>query len=223
MLDRLRFRHSFAMDAPAEVTDYLDRLVGRLREVLGERMVAAYAVGSLALGGYRPGRSDIDVLAVVDGTLPLEDLEQLARRCVHSSLPCPAPKLELVVIGAREARAPGSRPRWQLNLNSGADMNDHVGLDPGAEPSHWFVLDLAMAPRHAVALAGPPASEVVGEPDVEHVREAQSAAVAWYAQHEPGVGAVAAACRAWHWNETGRFAGKTEALRWALGRLRSPE
>jgi hypothetical protein len=210
------------MDAPAEVTDYLDRLVERLREVLGVRLVGAYALGSLALGGYRPGRSDIDVLAVVHGTLPVPDLERLARRCVHASLPCPASKLELVVIGAAEARAPGARPRWQLNLNSGADMNDHVGLDPSAEPSHWFVLDLAIAPRHGVTLAGPPASEVVGEPELEHVRDAQSDAVAWYAHHEPGAGAVAAACRAWHWNETGRFVGKTEALRWALGRLGSP-
>ena len=210
------------MDAPPDVTEYLDRLVGRLGEMLGERLVAAYALGSLALGGYRPGRSDVDVLAVVDGTLPVEDLRLLAQRCVHASLPCPARKLELVVIGAAEAREPGPRPRWQLNLNSGADMNDHVGLDPAAEPSHWFVLDLAIAPRHAVVLTGPPASEVVGEPDPEHVREAQADAVAWYAHHEPGSGAVAAACRAWHWNETGRFAGKTEALRWALGRLGSP-
>jgi hypothetical protein len=198
-----------------ELRDYLDRLVARI----GDRVVGAYAVGSLALGAYAPGRSDADVLAVVDGRLAGEELLAIAERCSHRALPCPARKLELVVIGAAEARA--GRPDWQLNLNTGEGMDDHVGLDPAAEPRHWFVLDLALAHEHGIALSGPPAREVVAAPAPAVVQEAHEEAVEWYARNEPGPATVLAACRAWHWQETGRFIAKGEALRWAVARLGS--
>ena len=35
---------------------YVRKLVGRLQEVLGDRLVGAHVIGSLALGGYEPGR-----------------------------------------------------------------------------------------------------------------------------------------------------------------------
>jgi hypothetical protein len=125
----------------------------------------------------------------------------------------------MVVISAQAARHPTRSPRWELNLNTGADRTDHVGLDPAAEPSHWFVLDLAIARQCGVALCGPPASEVVGMPRASDVRTAQSEAVAWYAGNELPAETVAAACRAWHWLATGTFAAKRPAARWALARL----
>ena len=203
------------MPVTPALRDYLDRLVARL----GDRVVGAYAVGSLALGAYEPGRSDVDVLAVVDSRLTAGELLAIAERCSHRALPCPARKLELVVIGAAEARA--GRPDWQLNLNTGEGIDDHVGLDPAAEPRHWFVLDLALAHEHGIALSGAPARELVAAPGRAVVEEAQAAAVAWYARNEPGSAAVLAACRAWHWQETGRFVAKRDALGWAVARIGS--
>ncbi len=197
------------------VGDYLDRLAAVLSGALGEPLLGVYAVGSVALGAYRPGSSDIDVLAVTKESLPVEDRRAVAAACAHDVLPCPARKLELVVMPAEVARAPGALVRWELNLNTGAGIEDHVGLDPEAEPGFWFLLDLASAHEHAVALLGPPAQEVIGPPDPAGVGEAQAQAVAWFALHEPGPDAVAAAARAWLWHETGRFASKAEALRWA--------
>jgi len=51
--------------AGSPVAPYLDELAARTQRVLGERLVGVYAGGSLALGGYEPGRSDIDVAVVV--------------------------------------------------------------------------------------------------------------------------------------------------------------
>ena len=203
--------------ADTALGDYLERLVAALHGVLGERLVAVYAVGSVALGAYRPGASDVDVLAVTGESLPLDDRRALARACAHRTLPCPARKLELVVMPAEVARAAPAPPRWELNLNTGEGLDDHVGLDPAAEPGFWFVLDLALAHEHAVALWGPPAHEVIGAPSAAGVGEAHAEAVAWYARNEPGAAAFAAAARAWLWHETGRFAPKREALRWAGG------
>jgi hypothetical protein len=64
-----------------------------------------------------------------------------------------------------------------------------------------------------------PPRELIGAPRSADVRAAQRDAIAWYAQHEARAEAVTAACRAWHWLETGEFAGKREALGWALARL----
>src|SRR3954452_4349475 len=90
------------MGAPAEVTDYLDALLVRLGP---ERMRGVYASGSLGLGADQPGRADIEVIAVLHRPLADADLRELAARCSHRALPCPAWKLELVVFGPAEAAA----------------------------------------------------------------------------------------------------------------------
>src|SRR3954454_7839135 len=126
------------MGAPGAVGEYLTQLVRRL-----EGMRGIYAVGSLALGAYEQGRSDVDVLAVAAEPLAEAELREIAGHCSHSAVLYPARYLELVVIAAQAARE--GRPDWQLNLNTGEGMADHVGLDPSAEPAHWFVLDLALA------------------------------------------------------------------------------
>ncbi len=125
---------------PSELERYLDRLV----EVLEAHATidAVYLVGSAALGAYEHGRSDVDVVAVTARSLSLD--ERLALAEAVEEIPVPARKLELVVY-------PHGSDRWELNLNPG----DHVGVDPDAEPSFWFVLDRAIAEQHATPLVGP--------------------------------------------------------------------
>ena len=53
------------MPVPQEVTRYLDDVTARVGDIFGNRVVGVYTTGSLALGDYRPGRSDIDLMAVV--------------------------------------------------------------------------------------------------------------------------------------------------------------
>ena len=52
---------------PEEVTHYLEAVTARVRDVFGDRAVGVYTSGSLALGDYRPGRIDIDLMAVFVG------------------------------------------------------------------------------------------------------------------------------------------------------------
>jgi hypothetical protein len=205
------------VNVPDDERRYLDRLLDRLHSVLDERLTAVYALGGLAFGDYRPASSDLDIYVVTSGSLHADERHALADRCRHRALPCPARRLELVVIPARAARHPGPAPQWELNLNTGPDLRDHVGLDPAAEPAHWFVLDLAIARERGVALLGPPPSELIGAAREADVRRAQSQAVAWYAANDMPAEAVACACRAWHWLATGEFASKRQAMRWALG------
>jgi hypothetical protein len=210
------------MNVPDDERRYIARLVERLGWTLQERLIAVYALGGLAFDDYRPGKSDLDIYVIVSSSLNEHEKHSIADRCRHRSLPCPAPRLELVVISARAARHPGPAPRWELNLNTGPSLSDHVGLDPAAEPAHWFVLDLAIARERGATLLGPAPREVIGAPRTADVRAAQSEAVAWYAENDMPAEAVAAACRAWHWLATGRFASKRQAARWALAETYTP-
>jgi hypothetical protein len=206
---------------PPAVSRYLECLVGELRGVLGVRLSGVYGVGGLALGDFHPGRSDVDVYAVVDRPLDEELKLSVAAACRHRRLPCPARKLEMVLVCAAVAAATGAAPAWELNLNTAEGQPDHVGLDPTAEPRHWFVVDLAVAHQCGLNLFGPPPQELIAAPDPGDVRAAQSEVVVWYAHHGDAADVAAAACRAWHWRETGVFVTKRRAIEWAARQIGS--
>jgi hypothetical protein len=184
---------------------YLDNLALALEAALGGSLRAIYLTGSAAVGAYRPGTSDLDVLVAVESAEHAA-LERVVASCSHEALPCPARKLELVVYELAALAAPGERPRWSLNFDTGAGEHQ-LGFDPDAEPSHWFVLDLAFARRHAVPLAGPPARELIRDPPRAAVDRAFTEMVEWFEQNEPD-GAVVARMRAEHWRATGTFLPK---------------
>ncbi len=148
------------------------------------------------------------MLVAVDGATA-EGLDTVVELCRHEAYPCPAAKLELVVYETDVLREPDAQPRWSLNFNTGRGV-DQVGRDPRSEPAHWFVLDLAFARRHGVALFGPPPAELIGRLQRVVVARAFDAQVAWYEQNEPGERAATAARRARHWSETGEFATKLD-------------
>ena len=75
----------------SDVAVTVERYLGLVDRLLPGRVTGFYLVGSVALGTYRPGRSDIDFVAVIDGDLGRADLLRL--RMVH------------VLSGARTAAA----------------------------------------------------------------------------------------------------------------------
>jgi len=186
---------------------YLDELTRRLSAQLGDRLVAAWQVGSAALGDFDPLRSDIDVQAV---SARLERAELAALAASLSAVPCPVRGLEFVLYG--------DPPTFQLNLNTGPGMPHHEGYDPDAEERFWFVLDVAIARADAVPLAGPHPSEILPELPHELVLTAHRESLAWWREHDAAQ-AILAACRAWAWAVEGHFLSKGEAAAWASTRL----
>ena len=179
---------------PAELAPYLRRLVDVLRQ--GAPVDAVYLLGSAALGAYEHGRSDVDVVAVTSRSLSVEERRALA--AAVEAVPVPARKLELVVY-------PRGSTRWELNLNTG----EHIGVDPDAEPSFWFVLDRAIAEQHALPLLGPPWAELFEPESREAIEAALDEAVAFEGWSEAA--ADLAGARGRIWRETGRWVSKREA------------
>ena len=205
-----------------ETTRYLQEVVRRVRSILGDELVGAYAGGSLATGGYDPGRSDVDVAVVCGGRLAGETKLEIARALRHEALRCPARGLELVVYPESTVRESTPDAAYELNLNTGRSMPFHLSLSPGdGEAEHWYGIDRAVVRDRGLALFGPPPDRLFAPMPrgmlldllIESLRWHESAGVA----REDD--AVLNACRALRYAAEETWSSKAEAGVWARGRV----
>ncbi|SQD96106.1 MULTISPECIES: aminoglycoside adenylyltransferase domain-containing protein [unclassified Parafrankia] len=200
---------------PEREVRYLRLLVALLRKLLVDRLVAVYLFGSGSYGDYDPGPSDLDVQAVIDGTLEPAQRARLIEELDHTALPCPARRLEFVCYDVRDVAPPDRHPRFQLNLNTGSDIARHVSTDPSTESSHWFLLDLAIGRDLGRALYGPsPADLLTGIPRTWQL-SAILDSLSWHDASEPATpNRVLNACRSWRYAETEIWGSKRQGARW---------
>jgi hypothetical protein len=193
------------------LADYLAELTSRLRQQLGDRLVAAWVVGSSALGEFDPQHSDVDVQAVSTVRLRRAELEAIAAALSHDALPVPVRGLEFVLYAREDLTDPGG-PAFSLNLNTGPGMEHHEGYDPDAEPRFWFALDVAIAREHARPLAGPSPATILPVLPRELVLAAHRDSIVWYRANAPELAAITEA-RARAWETEGSWISKAEARR----------
>ena len=100
-----------------------------------------YVGGSYALGGYEPGRSDVDVTGVSRAPATAETKRAIVQAIRHEALPCPARGLEFVLYPLDTVRIPTPAPGFDLNLNTGGELAFRVDLVPTIVDRHWFAID----------------------------------------------------------------------------------
>lgn len=149
------------------------RHLARLDRALPGRIVGFHLIGSSALGAWRPGRSDIDYVAVVDGRLDADGLRALRRVHIASGL-----------AGAASALARGRSPLtgtrngvfvdaadWSRPVDEIAPLASHtaqwfsVGEAFDVNPVMWKLLA-----ERGVALRGEEAGRVVAPVDAAQLR-----------------------------------------------------
>ncbi|MFI6009941.1 aminoglycoside adenylyltransferase domain-containing protein [Streptomyces sp. NPDC051243] len=198
---------------PTELRPYLQEVVHRTHALCGSHLVSVIAVGSVALGDYRHGRSDTDVTVVVDASLPGRALSDLATALAHPALPCPAAGLELVVYDADFTARPSGAAGYLLDLNTGPALPDRVSFDPTRSPAFWYVIDRSVAHQAGRVLYGRPARAVIAEPARPDLLTAIRASIS---EHSEGEGHLADnrvlnGCRSVHFCRTGRWPAKRRA------------
>lgn len=174
-------------------------------------MVSVFAVGSVALGDYRHGRSDVDVTVVVDPAL--SDVAVLRLAEVLSGIDCPATGLELVVYDADVIGRRCDRAGYRLDLNTGPLLPYKVSVDSGGAPAFWYVIDRGVGWQSGKLLHGRAVREVVAAPVFIDQLAAVCASVR---EHATGAGHLADnqvlnGCRSVVFCRTGRWLAKRAA------------
>jgi hypothetical protein len=192
------------------VDDYLAELTRRMQEILGADLLAVYAGGSYALGAYEKGRSDIDVSAVVVDTLSHATKQELVAALRHEAIPCPAVGLELVVYPRATTQVATMDPGFELNLNTGADIDFRADLAPGDIEGFWFAIDRSILREHGIPLHGPPTTELLAPIPREMLAPVLEESIRWH-HGDDSPNARLNIARSRHFLNTGHWISKQDA------------
>jgi hypothetical protein len=158
-----------ALTGPAEraARDYL-ALADR---VLPGRVTALYLVGSAALGAFRPGRSDVDLVVVLDGDLGARRLRALhlasGARTVARALAARHGPLTGTCNAAFVRAADVRRPVTEIPpLGSHTGHEAHVGRAFDVNPVSWKVLR-----ERGIPVRGPDPAELGLDPQPALLRQ----------------------------------------------------
>ena len=202
-----------------DVAVFGDQVAQVLARILGPDLAGVYFVGSVALGGYVPGESDIDIVAVASAALTGPQRQAVASGILEASAACPARGLEFTLYRRDIA---GSRPGgagFEVNANGGPRMPAAVHLDPATEPGFWYVLDRAIAHRSGLVISGPPARQIFTDVPRRTLLEAMEESMAWHRAHEKAtLYSVLNACRAWRFAAEDVLGSKLAGAAWARAR-----
>lgn len=179
----------------------LDRLVAACTSVLPDAMVIV--TGSLALGDFKPGTSDVDLLVLSDS--PTDGLVEAVERAWGEE----RGEFDLRVVRYDVAARPSRRPRLTLAISDFGDR--FVVVRDAEEPELLVEFSLCRQLGH---------TEVVGPVPDEWVDEVGAAALArWRETGQPDNELMAlTACRIWRFREERVHCSKTAVAQWARER-----
>ncbi len=197
--------------------DAAERLADLCVDVLGDRLRSVVLHGSLVAGGFRPGRSDLDLLVVVDEGLT--DARAIALEAgVATADAGDAAGIDLHVVTAEVARTPTRDPGLELHVgrySGGVEVTRNVH-DPD------LLAELSMARAHGRALRGAAASDVIAPVAARWVVDRNRYWLeSWRSLTDDATNAafmVLTACRMWRFAVEQVHSAKAEAGAWALRR-----
>jgi len=191
---------------------YGDRLAGVVDECIGaDGLVGVYVHGSAVLGGFRPERSDVDVLVVVGRAVPADRQAALGAALLAAAYPCPGTGLELSVITAATAADVGDC-RFEVHV----DTPDRVVIGTGHAGDDDLILYAEVCRRSGLAAVGPAPASVFGAVPRPRLITAMQAELAWGVSSAPFEYAVLNACRALCFAADGTLRSKVAGGEWYL-------
>jgi hypothetical protein len=202
-----------------EIAEFGDHVSSVLVGILRDDLIGVYFVGSVALGGYVPAESDVDIAAVSGSALSDSQKRSVASAIVELSEVCPARGVEFTLYRRDVAGSLPEGADFEVNANGGLRMPTAVHLDAAAEQGFWYALDRAIAHRCGVVISGPPPSTVFADVPRRTLLAAMSESMAWHRAHEKAtLYSVLNACRAWRFAEDNVLGSKLAGATWARAR-----
>jgi hypothetical protein len=199
---------------------FADELARACAGALGKTVAGVILHGSLTLGDYVPGRSDVDLLVVIDE--PLGDARLAALTEAMASRRVEAPGLvDLRVVTRQVAASPTPAPPLEAYLR--LTPSSGVRVEERRHPAERdLAVELSVCRAHGRSLLGPAPAELLGEvPDRWVVAAGDAQLADWQAIGDDPPYAeltVLTACRVWCFAEERRHCSKTAAAQWVLER-----
>jgi streptomycin 3"-adenylyltransferase len=204
---------------PARIPPAVLRHTGEVAAALAALppdLVGVYLHGSAVLGGFHPSRSDVDVLAVVKEPGAATGQQKMGEAIAATAKRCPGAGLEMSVITAATARELGTCP-FEVHVNTTADQTVIV-TGAGASGDPDLVLHSAVCRNHAIAVLGPPPTEIFGPLPRGRVLAAMTEDLRWALDQGHTAYAVLNACRAARFAVDDSLCSKLDGARWYLTR-----
>ena len=213
-----------------EVNGVVEGLRDALGDALGDELAGLYVSGSLALGGFHPPSSDIDVLVATTAMPNKAVVQRLA--ALHATLTTAggwAARLEVVYLPVATLGRydPSDQTSYPIAASGRA-------LALGRQSPTW-VLDRWIAREHGLVVAGPRPSTMIDPIGPQALQAAvrglllgfwagqlQGPAPAWLRPRSDQAFAVLSMCRALYCLEHGKVVSKPAAAAWARQRLGPP-
>ena len=215
--------NSSSVTPPEDAASFGHEIAGILASALAGELVGAYFVGSIALGGYAMGESDIDIVAVCRDHVGEATKDALADRLLDATKNCPTRGLEFTLYRAEATSSPPKGADFELNVNGGPRMAELVRLSSGNQPRFWYVIDRAIAHRHGIAISGPRSAETFSSVPRQLLLDVMGQSMRWHREYEKAtLYSVLNASRAWRFAVEDVLGSKLDGARCARGRWRAP-
>ena len=198
-----------------------ERLARSITDTVGAAVRSVILHGSLSAGGFRPGRSDLDVLAVVDGGLTdaqAAALERVVRQADAGS----AAGIDLHVVTSEVAGAPTRAPALELHVGRYDRTSVEFEVERRVAACPDLLAELSMARADGRALSGPAPHEVIAHVPADWVVDrGRRWLLTWRSltgDAENAAFMVLTACRIWRFAVENVHCSKAQAAEWALAR-----
>jgi streptomycin 3"-adenylyltransferase len=150
-------------NAPKRVKALIGKLINALESILGENLIGVYLHGSLAMGGFVPRKSDVDVMVVVENALSEGQKESLAKSCLSLSREIGGKGLEMSVILRKYAERPVYPVPFEFHYSEtwrSKFENGQIGPFPKGDPD--LSAHLRVINERGITLFGRPINKVFG-------------------------------------------------------------
>lgn len=213
--------------APAAILEQIGNFSSFLCEIEKKNLIGVYLHGSLAMGCFRPGQSDVDLLVLIRESPPPSRMYAWAQQILQSS-GTGAP-LELSIL-AHAQYTPWRHPtpfvfhfseEWRpailTALNTGAWRSWPLEYAPDPDLAAHFTV----ASRRGVCLAGAPIAGAVPVPPWTHYLDSIRRDFSWASERaeENPLYLALNACRIWAAVVDHLVLSKAEGAAWAIPRL----
>ena len=188
-----------------------------IQERLGEQFVAIYLHGSAATGDFVPNHSDLDLIAVVEASLPASQKEELQAWFAKHTPPLSLAGIDCELLTRQAAASPSRRPHWDTIIRVQRHQH-HFDVHIPESIDGYSLLDLAVARERGCVLAGPPPMTMIAAPPrlflLQACRTQLQRLLSWEVINDRS-SAVLTACRSWLYLSKGLHGTKSEAGAWA--------